>query len=77
MKSVSATLIGLGSLYPLAWFSMFLLSPSLGRSAAHSHIATEAFTYVSVAGLLAGMLLLLASLFFSRDDAGLMQPAAA
>ncbi|MBU2581238.1 MAG: hypothetical protein KJ622_05945 [Alphaproteobacteria bacterium] len=63
MKSLTSLLIGCGSLYPFAWFSMFALAPSIGRSAAHSHIMTEAFTYAGVGGLLLGILLLLLSLF--------------
>jgi hypothetical protein len=42
---------------------MFFLSPSIGRSAAHSHILTELFTYVGVGGLLVGGFLLVANLF--------------
>jgi hypothetical protein len=63
MKSITSFLIGLGSLYPLAWFSMFVLAPSLGRHAAHDHLMTEAFTYVGVGGLGLGLLALLLSLF--------------
>jgi len=63
MKKTSSILVGLGSLYPLSWFSMFMLSPAIGRSAAHNHILTELFTYVSIGGLLAGLALLLGNLF--------------
>ncbi len=63
LKSVSALLIGLGNLYPLAWFSMYLLAPGIGREAAHEHILTEMLTYTSVTALLAGLLLLCANLF--------------
>ncbi len=64
LKKVTSVLIGLGFLYPLAWLSMFLLAPSIGRGAAHSHIATELFTYVGVGGLWAGFIILTGNLFF-------------
>jgi hypothetical protein len=63
LKQLSATLIGLGGLYPLAWFNMFLTAPAIGRSAAHAHILTETLTYVGVGGLLLGIAILLANLF--------------
>ncbi len=65
MKKISALLIGLGGFYPLSWFTMFLLSPSIGRSGAHAHIVTETFTYVGVGGLLLGIALLCANLFLN------------
>ncbi len=72
LKKTSSILIGLGSLYPLAWFSMFLLAPSIGRGAAHEHILTEMFTFIGVGGLLLGSFLLLGNLFLGwfggRDD---------
>ena len=52
LKAVAAILVGLGGVYPLAWFSMFVLAPSIGRSAAHHHIVTEMFTYIGVGALL-------------------------
>ena len=42
---------------------MFLLSPSLGIDSAHSHIITEAFTYIGIGGLLLGIGILCANLF--------------
>jgi len=63
LKSIAAILIGLGGLYPLSWFSMFILAPSIGRDAAHHHIITEMFTYIGVLGLFAGIGLLSANLF--------------
>ena len=36
LKKTTSVLIGLGALYPFAWLTMFLLAPSMGRSAAHS-----------------------------------------
>ncbi len=64
LKKISAILIGLGGLYPMAWFSMFLLSPSMGRGAAHYALITELFVYVSIGGLLSGMGIFMASVFF-------------
>ena len=64
MKSVTSVLIGLVGLYPMAWFSLFLLSPSLGRSAAHEHIIPELLTYVGTGGLILGLLILFGNLFF-------------
>lgn len=63
LKKLTAVLIGLGGLYPLAWFNMFLVAPSIGRDPAHHHILTEVFTYIGVGGLLAGLFMLLANLF--------------
>ena len=65
LKTFSSILIGLGGLYPLSWFSMFMLAPALGRSAAHSHIVTESLTYIGVGGLLLGIIILSASLFLN------------
>ncbi len=64
LQRISSILIGLGSFYPLAWLSMFFLSPSIGRGAAHEHILTKLFTIVGVLGLLIGSLILVANLFF-------------
>jgi len=63
LKTVASTLVGLSGFYPMSWFSMFLLSPSIGRSAAHNHIITEMFTYIGVGGLLLGIAILCANLF--------------
>ncbi|MBL4712479.1 MAG: hypothetical protein JKX75_08295 [Gammaproteobacteria bacterium] len=70
LKSISAILIGLGGLYPLSWFAMFILAPSLGRSAAHHHFITEIFSYIGVAGLLSGIVILCLNLFLDmfQDD---------
>jgi hypothetical protein len=65
LKAFSSTLVGLGGLYPMSWFSMFILAPSLGREAAHHHIITEIFTYVGGGGLLLGLAILCANLFFN------------
>lgn len=69
-KAASSILIGLGNLYPLSWFMMFLLAPAIGRDAAHDHFLTESFTYTGVAGLLGGILVLSANVFigaFAED----------
>lgn len=63
MKSLAAFLIGLGSLYPLAWLNMFFLAPNMGREPAHHQFGTELLTYIGVGGLVAGMALLFANLF--------------
>jgi len=63
LKTVAAVLVGLGGLYPLSWFTMFLLAPSIGRGAAHHHVVTEMFIYIGVVSLLAGIAVLCANLF--------------
>ena len=70
LKTATAVLVGLGGLYPLSWFTMFLLAPAIGRSAAHSHIVTEMFAYIGVATLLTGIAILSANLFLGmfRDS---------
>ncbi len=65
LKTLASVLIGLGGLYPLSWFTMFILAPSIGRSAAHHHIITETFTYIGVGGLLLGITILCANLFLN------------
>jgi len=65
LKKATSLLIGLGFLYPFSWLTMFFLAPSLGRSAAHSHIVTELFTYVGVGCLVIGFLILVGNIFFS------------
>ena len=64
MKKVSSFLIGLAGLYPLAWFTTFLLAPSLGRDAAHHHVITEFFTYIGTGALLVGLFILFTNLLF-------------
>jgi len=63
-KTITAVFIGLGGLYPLAWLTMFIVAPSIGRDAAHSHPVTELLNYTGVGGLLLGIAILLANLFF-------------
>jgi len=65
LKTVSSILVGLGGLYPLSWFTMFILAPSIGRNAAHHHIITETLTYIGVGGLLLGIAILCANLFLN------------
>ena len=63
LKTISSVLVGLGGLYPLSWLTMFILAPSVGRSAAHHHTITEIFAYVGVGSLLLGIAILCANLF--------------
>lgn len=65
LKTASSILVGLGGLYPLSWFTMFILAPTIGRSAAHHHIITETFTYIGVGSLLLGIAILCANLFLN------------
>jgi hypothetical protein len=68
LKTVASFLVGLGGFYPLSWFTMFILSPSIGRGAAHHHIMTEMFTYIGVGGLLLGIAILCANVFLGMFD---------
>lgn len=74
-KAAVSTLIGIGSFYSLAWLSMFLLAPSLGRGAAHDALATELITKVTVGSLLLGVALLLLHLLFGLGRERLGNPA--
>ncbi len=62
-KFISSLLIGLGAFYPVAWFTMFILAPGLGRHQVHAHFLTELFTYVGVGGLVLGTVILLLNMF--------------
>ncbi|MGV6827680.1 MAG: hypothetical protein ACWA5Q_11970 [bacterium] len=62
VKKLTSILIGLGGLYPLAWFAMFVMAPSMGRGAAHDHLVTETLTYVGTGGLIAGLVILMIGL---------------
>jgi len=64
LKMAAAVLVGLGGMYPLSWFTMFILAPSIGRGAAHDHFVTLMFIYIGVGSLLAGITILSANLFF-------------
>ena len=66
LKTVSSVLIGLGSFYPAAWFTMFAVAPYIGREQAHEFIVTEIFTWIGVGGLLLGLLMLVANLFLGK-----------
>lgn len=72
MKTVSSFFLGLSSFYPLAWLTMYILAPSLGRGAAHSHIVTETFASIGVGGLLLGCFLVLGNVFLGlfREKTG-------
>ncbi len=63
MKTASSVALGLSSFYPFSWLTMFVLAPSIGRGAAHSHVVTEIFASIGVGGLLVGCFLLLANIF--------------
>ncbi len=72
-KKVSAIFLGLSSLYPLSWLTMFLLAPSIGRGPAHEHFLTEIFVYTGVGGLLIGGAILCGNLFLGsfREETSL------
>ncbi|MBT4766115.1 MAG: hypothetical protein HOO12_05110 [Methylococcales bacterium] len=40
MVHFASVLIGLGNLYLLSWFAMFLLAPEIGRKAGHEQVIT-------------------------------------
>jgi hypothetical protein len=63
-KKASAIFLGLSSFYPLSWYTMFWLAPSIGRGPAHGHILTESFVYIGVGGLLLGAFFLVGNIFF-------------
>jgi len=63
LKAASSVFIGLSGFYPLSWFTMFLLAPSIGISAAHHHVLTETCVYLGVGGLVLGALILASNLF--------------
>ena len=68
-RKLATVLVGLSGFYPLSWFAMYLLAPSIGRSAAHGHLLTESFTYIGIGGLLAGFMMIVGNIFlglFSR-----------
>jgi len=68
LKRIGATLIGMGGLYPLAWFTMYLLAPRIGREAAHHAFLTEVIVMVAVGSLLAGLALLCLNLLFGFGE---------
>jgi len=70
LKTISSFFLGLSSFYPLAWLSMYILAPSIGRGAAHSHVLTESFAFIGVGGLLIGCSLVIGNVFlgFFREN---------
>lgn len=64
MKKICSALIGLSGCYALGWLSIFLLSPSMGRDAAHEALITQALVFVGVIGLLSGLLILALHMLF-------------
>lgn len=58
MVCLASVLIGLGNLYPLLWFVMFLLVPEIGRKTTHEHVITQAIATLSVGSLLNGLAIL-------------------
>jgi hypothetical protein len=62
VKQWAAIAIGMGSLYPLSWFTMFLLAPTMGREAAHGHVLTELLALSGIGGLLIGISFLITHL---------------
>ena len=65
-KTLSSTLIGIGTLYPLSWYLMFYLAPKIGRDAAHSHILTEGIVYISTGAFLIALYMIFSSIFFNK-----------
>jgi len=63
MMCLASVLIGLGNLYPLLWFVMFLLVPEIGRKTAHEHVITQAISTLSVGSLLNGLAILGGEIF--------------
>jgi hypothetical protein len=66
MKNITSSLIGLSSFYPLAWFNMYLMAPTIGRDPAHHHLLTKTFIYIGIGGLLTGILLLMLHIFAGK-----------
>jgi hypothetical protein len=64
VKQGAAIAIGMGSLYPLSWFTIFLLAPTLGREGAHKHVLTELLAMSGIGGLLIGIFFLITHLSF-------------
>lgn len=70
LKTVTAILISLGGLYPLSWFCIFLLGPSIGRDPAYHAFITKLFSHVGVSCLMLGMTILFAHLVFGVAKEG-------
>lgn len=74
LKRLTAILIGAGGLYPLGWFSIFLLAPGIGRGAAHEALVTKLFVYAGTGALVAGLVILFAHLLFGLGSDRQAQP---
>lgn len=72
MKSFSATMIGISTLYSFSWYLMFYLAPLIGRDAAHNHIFTESIVYISTGAFFIGLFMIISNIFFdmfsSQED---------
>lgn len=62
-KKASSILIGLGSFYPLSWFTMFLVAPSVGAEPSHEYFLVRIFATVGIGGLGLGLAILAGHLF--------------
>jgi len=62
-KKLTSFLIGLTGVYPLAWFLMALLAPSMGRGAAHHSAGVQALVYIALIGFFSGLAILLLNIF--------------
>jgi hypothetical protein len=65
LKFSASTLVGIGSFYSLAWLSMFLLAPGIGRDAAHHSFLTWSITSLTIGCLLIGMAIIMMNLLFN------------
>lgn len=68
-KQITATLIGLSGLYPLAWLALFYYAPLIGRTAAHHAVLPELLTDVGVGALCLGFVSLVHGVYFQVDTA--------
>lgn len=74
LKRLTAILIGAGGLYPLGWFSIFLLAPGMGRDAAHEALITKLLVYAGTGALVVGLTILFAHLLFGFGASRQAQP---
>ena len=63
-KQVTAGLVGLSIFYPMSWLVMAAVAPKIGMRAAHGLWLVDACVYVGVGGLCAGILSLIAGVYF-------------
>ena len=68
-KQMTSVLLGLVIFYPLAWFTMFLYAPSIGRVAAHHAPLVELLTDVGLGAFCLGLLSLIPGLFLPSKEA--------